>query len=122
MGRIKDILLNLHRSVRGSLGAAVGKVSGEVVEGSGTAGKEFDVTIAIEEFSKALKYAKEAFDRLKAGDVTAVMISSEEKLGIVMPIGEEYFVGLAGLRDIDLKKAIFELKIAQNRIADELYG
>jgi len=39
-----------------------------------------------------------------------------------MPVGERYFLGLAARWGLNLRRAMFEMKIAQNHLAEPLYG
>ncbi|RJS71417.1 MAG: hypothetical protein CW694_05300 [Candidatus Syntrophoarchaeum sp. WYZ-LMO15] len=120
---IKNTLMDIHESIgEKSLGLAVGTIDGEVVVGTETAGKEFDAEIAVQGFSKALKDGKNIFNELDAGDLMYVMMASSEKIGLVMPVGERYLLGLAARWGLNLRRAMFEMKIAQNHLAEPLYG
>ncbi|MHC1596182.1 MAG: roadblock/LC7 domain-containing protein [Candidatus Syntropharchaeales archaeon] len=120
---IKEHLMGVHASLGDlSLGVALGTMDGEVIVGTGTAGEEFDATIAVRDFSKVIKNGAETFNELKAGELMYVMLASHEKIGLVMPVGDKYFIGLAALQGLSIKRAMFQMKIAQNRLAQPLYG
>jgi predicted regulator of Ras-like GTPase activity (Roadblock/LC7/MglB family) len=117
---LKDSLKAIIQSVDGSLAAVIMAYDGIPIDEAIVDQSEFDMQLLSVEYATVLKEIKRAVDVIKMGDLEEVSIATSRICVVVRILNEDLFTVLIMLRDGNIGKGRYMLKLKSFEILQEL--